>query len=213
MQIITYLEHNNERFVVGDHVILNSYNKPELSGTIDSISKDELRPGFSVIPDDDGGLVLLKLDEIENIRKISKVAKAASEHEAESMLIIKTTIRSLTAYPITKNNIQYVLDLRRDVNYSGYDIWRARLFLYSPHKKINIFHSIKGKMVYNREIESLEINGKMQNMIAWSVEDSVENIKALAGAILEDYENRLKKFRTVQKREHIINWDGILDEK
>lgn len=68
MKIIKYLEHNNEKYFVGDHVILNSYNKPEISCTIDSLGNDEFNPRVIVISDN-GGLIILKLDEIESIRK------------------------------------------------------------------------------------------------------------------------------------------------
>jgi len=80
MQLVKYLEHNGERFIVGDHVIISAYGKPKFKGTIDFISEcldDCPPPKIHIIPED-GGRVMIELKDINTITKLPRINKTNS---------------------------------------------------------------------------------------------------------------------------------------
>lgn len=67
MKYVNYVEFENVNYFVGDFVIFNKPGLPEIAGTIESIG-GEYHPNLSVKLDE-GGLCILKWNELESIRK------------------------------------------------------------------------------------------------------------------------------------------------
>lgn len=69
MHIVKYLEHNGDRFVVGDRVIIKAYGRPEIEGVIETFGNHEF---FHVLElqTDDGRLVKFDVEQVADIRKL-----------------------------------------------------------------------------------------------------------------------------------------------